>query len=400
MKQSDVDELLFSAIKYDLCWDVPSTSWEEISSGNINYIYRIKNKENQKSVILKFASEETRVRPDGFLSPKRNEHEAGVLNWYEKVVPNYVPRVFSINAEKHYFLMEDIVDACSLRDSLMKGALYKELGKTLAYFIVHSTFPLLDMARDDRQVDRPCSFSYSNDLVRITEELVFVAPYYNPKNRNRYTKGNETFIKERLKSCKLQAVVFSLLEKFKTYKQSLIHGDLHTGSILIKTCNSEVLSNDDDLMNMFVVDPEFAFYGPIAYDVGNVLAHLHFAKLYKSFTLKNEEERSIYVSYYQDQIENFLNFFAKEGVSVLKNIVCNEFYRNVPLLSGYIESIIDDAFRYAGCEIIRRVVGSTKVPELEAIQDEESLLLIEQSLIDIGIDFILNASKAHLMNKQ
>jgi 5-methylthioribose kinase len=39
--------------------------------------------------------------------------------------------------------------------------------------------------------------------------------------------------------------------------QALIHGDLHTGSILIK----------EDSMK--VIDPEFAFYGPMGYDIGN-----------------------------------------------------------------------------------------------------------------------------------
>ncbi len=44
--------------------------------------------------------------------------------------------------------------------------------------------------------------------------------------------------------------------------QALIHGDLHTGSIMV---------NEQDTK---VIDPEFAFYGPMGFDVGTLLANL------------------------------------------------------------------------------------------------------------------------------
>ena len=49
-----------------------------------------------------------------------------------------------------------------------------------------------------------------------------------------------------------------------THAQALIHGDLHTGSIFIKEDSTKV------------IDAEFAFYGPIGYDVGNVIAKISF----------------------------------------------------------------------------------------------------------------------------
>lgn len=44
--------------------------------------------------------------------------------------------------------------------------------------------------------------------------------------------------------------------------QALIHGDLHSGSIFI---------NEKGIK---VIDPEFAFYGPMGYDIGNVIGNL------------------------------------------------------------------------------------------------------------------------------
>ena len=44
--------------------------------------------------------------------------------------------------------------------------------------------------------------------------------------------------------------------------QALIHGDLHTGSIFV---------NQEETR---VIDPEFAFFGPMAYDVGVLIGNL------------------------------------------------------------------------------------------------------------------------------
>lgn len=51
-------------------------------------------------------------------------------------------------------------------------------------------------------------------------------------------------------------------EKFMTQAQALVHGDLHTGSIMINQTET------------YVIDPEFAFYAPIGFDVGAVIASL------------------------------------------------------------------------------------------------------------------------------
>lgn len=51
---------------------------------------------------------------------------------------------------------------------------------------------------------------------------------------------------------------------FLTNAQSLLHGDLHlhTGSVYITREETKV------------IDPEFAFYGPMGYDMGNVIAKI------------------------------------------------------------------------------------------------------------------------------
>ncbi len=49
---------------------------------------------------------------------------------------------------------------------------------------------------------------------------------------------------------------------FLTRGEALLHGDLHTGSVMVTETDTRV------------IDPEFAFFGPIGFDVGAVLANL------------------------------------------------------------------------------------------------------------------------------
>ena len=70
----------------------------------------------------------------------------------------------------------------------------------------------------------------------------------------------------------LHAEVAALRNGFMNNAQALIHGDLHSGSIF---------ANEQGIK---VIDPEFAFYGPMGYDIGNVIGNLFFAWANKAYT--------------------------------------------------------------------------------------------------------------------
>ena len=100
-------------------------------------------------------------------------------------------------------------------------------------------------------------------LCEITEQLVYTEPYIDFKNQNILTEGIEEFVQTFVYNDQsLHVQVAKLKQSFLTSAQALLHGDLHTGSIFI---------NDKE---MKVIDPEFAFFGPIGYDVGLSLIHI------------------------------------------------------------------------------------------------------------------------------
>lgn len=99
----------------------------------------------------------------------------------------------------------------------------------------------------------------------ITEKLVLTVPYYNYLGRNVFDDKILPFVKQNLyKNSSLKVEVGKLRNNFMNNAQAFLHGDLHSGSIFI---------NQSDIR---VFDSEFAFYGPMGYDIGNVIGNLIF----------------------------------------------------------------------------------------------------------------------------
>ena len=60
----------------------------------------------------------------------------------------------------------------------------------------------------------------------------------------------------------LKLEVAELKSKFCERTQALIHGDLHTGSIMVTSNSTQV------------IDPEFSFYAPMGFEVGALIGNL------------------------------------------------------------------------------------------------------------------------------
>lgn len=73
-----------------------------------------------------------------------------------------------------------------------------------------------------------------------------------------------------------------------------------------------------------------------------------------------------------------------------KEIVKDPMYTNEEFENWYLGQVLADSVGSAGLEIIRRVVGDSKVMEVTSIEDIEKRVAVERELIEIGIRFIKN----------
>lgn len=350
----------------------------EIGDGNINYVFKVWNPENGKSVIIKQA--DTVLRSSGRpLDMHRNKIEAEILSIERKLAPAYVPEIYNYDEAMYALSMEDISAYKNLRKELMEGKTFSHFSENISTFLVDTLLPTTDLVMDRAEKKEKVKLFTNPELCDISEDLVFTEPYDDYKHRNIILDENLEFVKEKLYADKeLHAEVGKLRDQFMNHAQALIHGDLHSGSIFV---NEE---------GMKVIDPEFAFYGPMGYDIGNVIGNLFFAWANKHYT---DPENKQFLEWVKDTISETFDKVHTKMEAKYKEIVKFPIYTAEGFQNDYIRKILADSLGYAGTEMIRRVVGDAKVMEVTSVKNLSQRIPMERDLIEIGIRLIKEREK-------
>lgn len=390
---------------------------EEIGDGNINYVFRVRSEATGKSIIVKQADRLLRSsgRP---LDLTRSKREAAALCIYAAHTPQFIPQIYHYDETMSTICMEDIGYCSNLRKELMAGhPLPDQFAEHAAAFLAQAVFPSSGLFLPPEEKKAQVQAFINPELCEISETLVFSEPYCNGKNRNRITAGNEDFVNKMLYTDEaLKAAVAALRETFMNSAEALIHGDLHTGSIFIGKNNTDT--------SMKIIDPEFAFYGPIGYDLGNLIANLYFAWMFTVFTgisrcgspsnaacsagitdcagshtgftstqhhdssaadtgapcreqtLLHDTAERIAAS-----IEALPALFTAKALEQSTTKPLSDPIYNERYIRQRLRDICAEAYGFAGTEIIRRTVGDTKVAELEAMGDTKQRITTERILI-------------------
>ncbi len=347
---------------------------KEIGDGNINYVFRVWDEKTGRSLVIKQADKKLKSsgRPLGVY---RNKIEAEILKLQNSFAPGKVPHIYHYNESMCALTMEDISDFKNLRTALLEGNIYEDLSREITDFMVQVLLSTTDLLMD-RHMKKEFVKKFINvELCDISEDLVFTEPYFNYKDRNVITAGNEDFVNAVLYGDEgLKKEVGVLRNTFMNASQALIHGDLHSGSIFINEAGIKV------------IDPEFAFYGPIGYDVGNVIGNLFFSLANKLVTAPDHTD---FISWIERTISEIFDCFKEKAVHKLTTEIEFPLY-NDGFINGYVAGIMSDTVGMAGTEIIRRVVGDTKVKDLILIKEGKEKIKIERALILTAVSFIKN----------
>ena len=350
---------------------------EEIGDGNINYVFRVFAKDGSKSVIIKQADKLLRSsgRP---LDIGRTKIEAHILMLEGELAKEFVPQVYRYDETMAATSMEDISAYKNLRKELLAGHVYPHIAENITTFLADTLLPTTDLVLDAEEQQKRVQFYTNPELCKITEDLVLTEPYYDYKKRNILTPGTEDFVEEEVYGNEaLKYEVALLRERFMNYAQSLIHGDLHSGSIF---------ANEDGLK---VLDPEFAFYGPMGYDIGNVIGNLFFTWANLFFTGEGTEETRATQAIIAEQIERVCDLTEQKLSAKYDEIVTFPLYATEAFKSQYLKSVMEDSYGYAGTEIIRRTIGDSKVMEVNLVTDPAKRIPMDKALVRMGKHLIL-----------
>jgi 5-methylthioribose kinase len=338
---------------------------EEIGDGNLNFVYKIISQQSpDKSVILKQAVPYLRMAGDAWpLSLDRMKYEIRALKVYEKIVPVYIPKVYHADEDMSVLIMQNLAQHRVVRYGMLDSVEYPNLGKHIGEFLAETLFrtSIFSMQSTERR-ELMSQFVLNSELCKLTEEFIFTFPYIQ-HNSNYVNSLSTEYADQTLRidnEFKLNVLKFK--ESFLTKTDALLHGDIHTGSLMANKTET------------YVIDPEFAFFGPFGFDVGKIIAN--FLLCYTSHFYHSSDD--LYQKWIIEQITNiwvtfetkFLTLWdnSSESALISDNFVSDKFINEYK--RDYLLKIMQDAVGFCACSIARRTLGIAGVAEIRSIVDE------------------------------
>lgn len=376
-KMSESDIIDYTREKLDVFGSGDLLFCQEIGDGNINYVFKVYCKETGKSIIIKHADDN--VRSGGMLDKDRNVLEAEMLIIENKLAPGMVPKVYLYDSVMSCLVMEDLSDHVIMRSALVDYKTFDDFADNITDFLIQTLLPTTDLIMLPSEKKNLVKRYINPELCEISERLVYSEPYTNASGRNLVANENLLLVEELLYSdTKLHLEVAKLKNDFMSNAQALIHGDLHTGSIFIKPNSVKV------------IDPEFAFYGPMGYDIGNVIANLFFAWIHAYVEIGDVETRDDFIVWISSTIQNTIDLFKQKFIDYLEKNTTERMAKSKGFYEWYLNVVLVDTAGVTGLEIIRRIVGPAKVLDITGIKDSEAHALAERIGVLLGKELIIN----------
>ena len=372
MDETDVAEYVKE--KFSFFDEEAQLEVKEIGDGNLNYVYRIIDSRTSKSLIIKQAGTVARISDEIHLSTNRIKIEFEVLSLYREYATEFAPELYGFDSVMTCFAMEDLSEYRILRDGLIHYQTYPYLAEHMSTFVVDTLLPTTDVFLEHKEKKQQVQRFINPELCEISEELVYTEPFTDHNNRNLLFEPIEDWLKQEIyEDHLLKTEAAKLKFSFMNNAQALVHGDLHTGSIFVTKEQTKV------------IDPEFAFYGPIGYDVGNVIANLVFAHV-RAVVAKEEE----YIRWSSSTIKDFIDKFQEKFIEKWNTRATDLLAQDEAFRDYYLQSVMEDTAGVCGLEIIRRIVGLAKVKDIVSIESSKDRSFAEKVCVVFAKECIMN----------
>ncbi|WP_323013231.1 S-methyl-5-thioribose kinase [Devosia sp.] len=373
-----------------------ASSWRvrEVGDGNLNLVFIVEG--DKGTVIVKQALPYVRLVGDSWPLPlKRSFFEYHALKRQAERDPGMVPEILHFDEAQALIVMEFLSPHIILRQALINGQQLPRIGRDLGLFLARTLFRGSDfsMPTKARKTDLAL-FADNVELCDITENLVFSDPYFDAR-MNRHTSPQLDGIVAELRADRdMKVVAQKMKHLFAANAETLLHGDLHTGSVMVTMDETRV------------IDPEFAFYGPMAFDVGMLLANFWMNFLAQA---GHEEagSRDGMRAYLLDVIEQIWSSFTDEFTQLWRTERKGILYETrlfedrgdalgaEQALDMVLHDIFVDALGFAGVEMHRRILGLAHNADFETIADPNLRARCETKALKLGRHIAVNRHAIH-----
>jgi len=372
----------------------PPAGWtiSEVGDGNLNLVFIIKG--TSGGIAVKQALPYVRLVGESWPLPlSRSHYEYLALTHQARLAPGLVPDVLHHNEALALVAMELLEPHIIMRRGLVAGTTYPHFVEDITTFLARTLFFSSDLAIPAAEKKEGiAAFAGNHALCKITEDLIFTDPY-RVAEQNRWTSPWLDATAARFRDDLDAHVGISRLKlKFMSAPEALIHGDLHTGSIMVTGRETRV------------IDPEFAFYGPMGFDLGAVIGNLLMAYLASVGHERSVGERAAFEGWMLQTIEATWREFARKFLDLWRSEAKGDAYP-VALFEGsagaqriederqaYMGRLFEDTVGFAAAKTIRRILGLAHNIDFELIADEKLRAVCEARSLRLAREMLVNRS--------
>jgi 5-methylthioribose kinase len=153
-----------------------------------------------------------------------------------------------------------------------------------------------------------------------------------------------------------------------------------------------------------VIDPEFAVYGPMGFDLGAFMANLLLSYHSQEGYATPSDDRKGYQCWLLDTLETFWRRFESKflelwriggaGDAFVPGLFEDEGGRRAldAYRAAFMARLLQDSTGFAGAKIARRILGLAHVADMESIGDPESRARCERGALKLARELILGRS--------
>lgn len=370
----------------------PAASWQvsEVGDGNLNLVFVVRGAAGQ--AIVKHALPYVRLVGESWPLPlNRSFFEYHALIRQAARDPGSVPTVWHFDEAQAIVVMEFLFPHVILRHALIAGRRVEGLGRRLGEFCARTLFRGSDLAMNAaaRKADLAL-FAGNVALCDITENLVFSDPYFAAP-MNHHTPGLEPAIARLRGDLSLKVAAQHLKTAFASRAETMLHGDLHTGSVMVTDSETRV------------IDPEFATYGPMGFDIGMLIANFLMAHLSQPGHETVPGERDGMAEWLLSVVETLWQTFAAEFARLWRSerrgmLHQASLYEDQghglaaeQALADVLGGIWRDCLGFCGVEMHRRILGLAHNADFEKIADPARRAACEARALAMGRQLMLGA---------
>jgi len=369
----------------------------EVGDGNLNLVFIVEGKAGD--ICVKQALPYVRLVGDSWPLPlERAFFEYRATTIQARHVAGLVPLILHYDPELFLIVMERLSPHIIMRRGMIDTVVYPAFVDHLVEYTAKTLYFTSDLALPAAE-KKPlmATFAGNTALCKITEDLIFTDPY-RIAPLNRWTSPELDDVAASIRGdAELKRAVSVLKYKFLCQGEALLHGDLHTGSIMVTETDTKV------------IDPEFAFFGPMGFDVGKLIGNLLLSYFSQAGHEQEPGARDAYRQWTLLTIEKFWNGFERRFVELWTQNRTGDAYPPDLFEAGdadggdlglrslgqaqqaFMRRLFEDVVGYAGTSMIRRILGLAHNIDLELIEDQGRRAACEKRCLALAVDLIKHA---------